>query len=43
MSLQDLYVVRPTDLPYQLPNSNCYISSQNRLAVLRDEYKVIMQ
>ena len=35
MALQYFYVVRRTDLSYQLPQAKCYISSQYRLAVLR--------
>ena len=42
MTLQYFYLVSSTDLSDKIPQANCHISSQSRLAVLRDEYKVIV-
>jgi hypothetical protein len=43
MSLENLHVVRLTYLPDQLSNSLGNLPPQNRLAVFRDPYKVILQ
>ena len=43
MTLQYLDVVCSADLSYQLPYSKRHVSTQFRLAVLRDKYKVLVQ
>ncbi len=42
MTLQYFYLVPSTDLPDEIPETNRYIPSQGRLAVLRDKYEVIV-
>src|SRR5712691_10937509 len=43
VTLQDLDVERPADLPNQIPNLRPDLSSQHRLAILRDEHEVVVQ
>ena len=42
MTLQYFYLVPSTDLPDEIPETNRYIPSQGRLAVLLDKYEVIV-
>ena len=42
MTLHYFYLVPSTDLPNEIPETNRYIPSQSRLAVLRDKYEVIV-
>ena len=43
VTLEYLYVVGPANLPYQLAQSETYLSPKNRLAVLWYKYKVEME
>ena len=43
MPLQNLNVLRPTDLPDQLPNFPTNITAEHRLAILRDEDEMVVQ
>ena len=41
-SFQNLDVVRPADLPHQIPNPHPHRARQNRLAILRDPHKMVL-
>ncbi len=41
--LQNLYVMRSTDLPDQIPHLRANFTAEHRLAILRDEYEVVVQ
>ena len=43
VSLQNLNVLTPTDLPNQIPHLGPDLPTQHRLAILRDEHEVVMQ
>jgi hypothetical protein len=41
--LHDLDVVAPANLAKQVPHLRAHVAAEHRLAILRDEYEVIMQ
>jgi hypothetical protein len=43
MPLQNLNVLRPTDLPNQLAKLSPNLTAKHRLAILRDEDEVVVQ
>jgi hypothetical protein len=42
VALQDLNVLAATDLPDQIPNLDADVAPEHRLAILRDEYEVVV-